>query len=130
MTADWTVAWSSAAERSLGRVPEKVGLAAIAFVVGPLTDNPLRTTKPLHDELDGYRSARVGDYRILIRVDDDSRRVLIARIEHRSTVYRPRTQALENREFWQRLSAVVIDDDYRRETAAWLGADLGPRSTD
>lgn len=36
---------------------------------------------------DGYR-IRVGDYRILYRIDDASKRVFIYRVKHRREVYR------------------------------------------
>jgi mRNA interferase RelE/StbE len=79
---------SSEARRGLRRLPGKVTAAIVEFITGPLADDPLRLSKQL-DELAAYRSARRGDYRVLIRVDDANRTILVARIDHRSDVYRP-----------------------------------------
>jgi mRNA interferase RelE/StbE len=81
---------SGEARRDLHRLPGKVAAAVIEFITGSLADNPLRLSKPLTHELVGYRTARRGDYRVLIRVDDDARAVLVVRIDHRAVVYRPR----------------------------------------
>ena len=85
----WRIQVDSAARRRLHRLPAKVAAAVIAFITGPLAENPDRLSKPLRDELADYRSARRGDYRILIRIDSDARTVLVVRIDHRADVYRP-----------------------------------------
>lgn len=58
-------------------------------ITGPLADNPARLSKPLAGELAGYRTARRGEYRVLIRIDPKARAVLVVRIDHRADVYRP-----------------------------------------
>ncbi|MGH3276729.1 MAG: type II toxin-antitoxin system RelE family toxin [Streptosporangiaceae bacterium] len=87
-TGPWHIAADSRARRSLHRLPGKVTAAIIAFITGPLADNPARLSKPLSGELASYRSARRGDYRVIIRLDEATRTVLVARIEHRADVYR------------------------------------------
>ena len=89
MTAPFEVRVSSAARRQLGRLPAKVATAVVEFITVVLPGNPLRLSKPLVGELTGLRSARRGDYRVLIEVDEDQRRILVVRIAHRSDVYRP-----------------------------------------
>ena len=76
--------------RHLNRLPEKVRAAALETVWGPIADNPQRLGKPLLGELEGLRSARRGDYRIIYEVFEDDRVVLIHRVQHRREVYRPR----------------------------------------
>jgi mRNA interferase RelE/StbE len=44
--------------------------------------------KPLKGRLDGYYRYRVGDYRVVFRVDAPSRIVYVPAIEHRSAAYR------------------------------------------
>jgi mRNA interferase RelE/StbE len=51
---------------------------------------PRRVGKPLRVELTGIWSARRGTYRILYRIHDDTREVIVLRIEHRRDVYRHR----------------------------------------
>jgi mRNA interferase RelE/StbE len=36
-------------------------------------------------------SARRGDYRVIYRIDDRARQVIVVAVEHRSDVYRPRS---------------------------------------
>ena len=76
--------------RHLNRLPEKVRAAALETVWGPIADNPQRLGRPLLGELEGLRSARRGDYRIIYEVFEDDRVVLIHRVQHRREVYGPR----------------------------------------
>jgi mRNA interferase RelE/StbE len=78
------------ARRGLHRLLAKVAAAIIEFITGPLADNPARLSKPLTNELAAYRTARRGDYRVLIRIDEDAHAVLVVHIDHRADVYRPR----------------------------------------
>jgi len=76
----------------LARLPEKIATAAVEFIYGSLSENPLRAGKPLKLGLAGLHSARRGDYRVIYRIGDHQRAVTIMAIEHRSDVYRPRQQ--------------------------------------
>lgn len=86
----FSVELSGEARRDLHRLPAKVSAAIIEFIIGPLADNPARMSKPLRNELAGYRTARRGDYRVLIRIDEPAHAVMVVRIDHRADVYRPR----------------------------------------
>ena len=48
-----------------------------------------RAGKPLRVDLAGVWSARRGTYRVLYRIREDLREVIILRIEHRRDAYRP-----------------------------------------
>ncbi|HUF85646.1 MAG TPA: type II toxin-antitoxin system RelE/ParE family toxin [Acidimicrobiia bacterium] len=86
----WSLQIAPSAERALGRLPERVAVAIVEFLVGPLLDEPERVGKPLQRELSGYRSARRGAYRIVYRLVDEESVVRVVRIEHRADVYRRR----------------------------------------
>jgi mRNA interferase RelE/StbE len=86
----WQLMVAPAAERTLGRLTDKVAAAIVEFMLGPLLDEPTRVGKPLQRELTGYWSARRGSYRVVYRLDDEAREVRVLRIEHRSDVYRSR----------------------------------------
>ena len=77
------------AVRSLERLPEAVASAVVEFLTGPLLGEPRRVGKPLVRQLAGYWSARRGAYRVVYAIDEENRRVLAVRIEHRADVYRP-----------------------------------------
>ncbi|MFT4128006.1 MAG: type II toxin-antitoxin system RelE/ParE family toxin [Gordonia sp. (in: high G+C Gram-positive bacteria)] len=86
--APYAVEFASAAKRSLARLPGRVVHAVIEFVAGPLAENPRRLSKPLRNDLDGTYSARRGDYRILLRIDEPHRTLVILDINHRAHIYR------------------------------------------
>jgi mRNA-degrading endonuclease RelE of RelBE toxin-antitoxin system len=69
---------------------EPVAAAVIEFLTTALVSEPRRVGKPLRRELTGIWSARRGTYRILYRVREDPREVIVLRVEHRADVYRPR----------------------------------------
>jgi mRNA interferase RelE/StbE len=46
--------------------------------------------KPLRSDLAGIHSARRGTYRVLYRINEEGREVIVVRIDHRSDAYRPR----------------------------------------
>lgn len=93
----YRLAISGPAARALAEtLPEKVALAAYAFITGPLLDQPHRVGKPLEPPLAPAWSGRRGDYRVLYLidddarlVDDDARLVEVTAIRHRSDAYRP-----------------------------------------
>ena len=72
------------------RLPEKAAAAIVKFVTGPLADDSHRLSKPLTNELLGLRTARRGDYRVLLTLDIEKHTLYIHRIDHRSDVYKPR----------------------------------------
>jgi mRNA-degrading endonuclease RelE of RelBE toxin-antitoxin system len=66
------------------QLPEAVAAAVIEFLTGTLIRDPRRVGKPLRRELAGVWSARRGTYRILYRVRDETREVIVLRVERRS----------------------------------------------
>lgn len=86
----WDLIVAPSAERVLRRLPEKVAAAVVAFMLGPLLENPKRVAYGLRRELEGLRAARRGPYRIVYEVDEQLRRVWVLRIDHRADVYRRR----------------------------------------
>lgn len=87
----YRVELSGPAVRALERLPPKLVDAVLRFLDGPLTQNPMRATKPLGAELEGLRAGYVGiAYRVLVRIDEDARLVQVMRIAHRADVYGPR----------------------------------------
>jgi mRNA interferase RelE/StbE len=77
----------SAARAIQRELPEPVAWAAIEFINGPLLDNPRRVGHPLQNELAGLYGARVGDYRVVYRINEEQREVEVIRVAHRAKVY-------------------------------------------
>jgi mRNA interferase RelE/StbE len=76
--------------RHLGRLPEKVRGAAVEAIFNIVAVNPQRAGKPLLGELEGLRSARRGDYRVIYEIDEAVNVVVVHRVQHRRDVYRQR----------------------------------------
>jgi mRNA interferase RelE/StbE len=78
------------AQRALtGKLPEAVATAVIEFLTTALISQPARVGKPLRDDLAGVWSARRATYRVLYRIREDVREVIVLRVEHRRDAYRP-----------------------------------------
>jgi mRNA interferase RelE/StbE len=85
----YTVVLSAAAKRAIERdLPEPVAAAVVDFLYGPLAADPYRVGKSLRLQLEGYWSARRGQYRIIYSIPDDQVLVRVVRISHRADVYR------------------------------------------
>jgi len=69
-------------------LPEAVAFAVIDFITGPLLENPQRVGAALRNELEGIWSARRGTYRVLYRIDEGRREVIVLRVGHRRDIYR------------------------------------------
>jgi mRNA-degrading endonuclease RelE of RelBE toxin-antitoxin system len=60
-------------------------------MAGPLLEAPYRVSKPLRDKLTGFHSARLGtEWRVLYRIDESKRAVIVQDIQHRSIAHRHR----------------------------------------
>lgn len=92
MTADepYQIVVARPAARTIAEeLPESVATAVVELITGPLLGNPRRLGVALRNELDGLWSVRRGTYRIVYRIDDVRREVVILRVGHRRDVYRP-----------------------------------------
>lgn len=89
-TPDYQTVLTGAALRSLQAVPPRVAEPLLAFVCGSLAEEPKRRGKPLQGELTGRWAARRGDYRIVYRLDDDTKVMYVLKIARRADVYRSR----------------------------------------
>ncbi len=76
--------------RTLSRLPAKVAVAVLDFLLGPLAENPRRVGKALRGDLEGLHAARVGAYRVVYEIDEQAHAVRVLFVDHRADVYRPR----------------------------------------
>ncbi|MCY3862451.1 MAG: type II toxin-antitoxin system RelE/ParE family toxin [bacterium] len=77
-----------AAKAIANELPESVASAVIELITGPLLENPRRVGVALRNELEGLWSARRGTYRVLYRVEETKREIVVLRVGHRRDVYR------------------------------------------
>ena len=86
--ADWSVEFTPCAEKALKRLDHSVGKR----VVGKLqeiqgVDDPRDFLKPMTGLLTGMFRLRVGDYRVIIDIQDERCVIIALDVGHRSTVY-------------------------------------------
>jgi len=86
----WSLVVAGPVRRAISRLPAKVAVAVLDFLVGPLLQNPHRVGKALRGDLEGLHAARVGAYRVIYEIEVEARAVRVVFVEHRADVYRPR----------------------------------------
>jgi mRNA-degrading endonuclease RelE of RelBE toxin-antitoxin system len=84
----YTVLLAPGAKRAIERdLPQAVAAAVVDLLYGPLAEDPYRVGKPLRLQLEGYWSARRGQYRVIYSIHDDEVLVRVVRISHRADAY-------------------------------------------
>jgi mRNA interferase RelE/StbE len=84
----WAVELTGPARRALERdLPEAVAWAAYTFITERLPTNPYRLGGELAAPFEGCRSAHLGTYRVVYRIDDTSRTVYVLSVRLRGDVY-------------------------------------------
>jgi len=86
----WKVELSLAAKADLARLGAAEAARILKFLYNRLEkrDNPRETGKPLKGSLREYWRYRVGDYRVICRLDDGIVTVLVVHIGNRREVYK------------------------------------------
>ena len=76
--------------RHLRRLPEEIRTAVLAAIFERIAAEPYQAGKALRGELEGLRSARRGDYRVIYEIDEPRQAVIIHRAQHSRAAYRRR----------------------------------------
>jgi mRNA interferase RelE/StbE len=86
----WTIEFVPAARKEL----KKLGRAEAARIIGTLEtriatrNDPRELGSALGGELGGLWRWRIGDYRVVARIEDERITILVVRVAHRREVYR------------------------------------------
>lgn len=86
----WRIEFLPAAEKELaklGRTEAKRVLHTLKTRIAPL-DDPRRLGAPLTGELAGLWRWRIGNYRVIARIEDERITILVVRVAHRRQAYR------------------------------------------
>ncbi len=85
----WLVELSGEAERALEKLDQQQAQRILHFLSARLSrlENPRSIGGPLHGPLGEFWKYRVGDYRLICKIEDKRLVVLVLRIGHRSYVY-------------------------------------------
>jgi mRNA interferase RelE/StbE len=87
----WNVELAASADRELSKLDAQHARRILKFLHQRLAKlaNPRSFGKALHgSELGGFWKYRVGDYRLICKIEDDRLIVLVLRIGHRREIYR------------------------------------------
>lgn len=85
----WKIELTRKAEKDLVAIPQSIRKRISAFLhlrIGQ-SENPRNHGTALKGELKGLWRYRVGDYRIVARIEDENVTVLVVRIDHRKDIY-------------------------------------------
>ena len=86
----WTVSFEPRALSELKKLDRSAQLRVVRFLQERIAGehDPRGSGKPLTGDKVGLWRYRVGEYRIVCRIDDEIGSVLVLRIAHRKDVYR------------------------------------------
>ena len=86
----WTIEFVPQAAKELKKLGRAEAVRIITVLeqrIAPL-DDPREIGSPLKGEHEGYWRWRVGDYRVIARIEDERVLILVVRVAHRREVYR------------------------------------------
>jgi mRNA interferase RelE/StbE len=86
----WTVEFHPDAAKELKRLDRRVAARLVKTLetrIAPL-DDPRSLGAPLKGEHESYWRWRIGDYRVIARIEDARITILIVRVAHRREAYR------------------------------------------
>lgn len=78
---------ASVVKEDISSLPKRMKTVIKKAIEERLMRDPIGFGKPLRYSLRGHRRLRVGDYRIMYRIDSDLMAVVIVAIKHRKDVY-------------------------------------------
>lgn len=78
----------SVVEEDIPLLPKRIKSSIKKAIEERLMTDPIGFGKPLRYSLRGHRRLRVGDYRIVYRIDLDIKLVIIVTIKHRKDIYK------------------------------------------
>ena len=88
MSDGWTVELTGPARRELQHdLPEAVAWAAYTFITEWLPTNPYRLGGELTAPYEGCRSAHLGTYRVVYRIDEGRKTIYVLAVRLRGDVY-------------------------------------------
>jgi len=89
-SAPWSLVFHPVAAKELKKLDRKTAARILHTLETRIAilDDPRTTGAPLKGEHDGYWRWRVGDYRIVAKIQDERVTIAVVRVAHRREVYR------------------------------------------
>lgn len=81
------VSWTEEARLALDKMPENLADLILRKVEEHLAKDPVAIGKPLASNLKGLFTYRIGDYRVIYKIDREVIEILVTKVAHRSIAY-------------------------------------------
>jgi len=81
----WQISYHPEIEDDISGLPKNIKTRVQKAIEQRLLADPIRYGVPLRRSLYGYRKLRVGDYRVIFKLDKDT--IVVLKIGHRKEVY-------------------------------------------
>lgn len=84
----WTIEFAATAEKELSKLDKSAAKRILKFLKERVATDPRSSGKALRGDHAGLWRYRIGDYRVICEIRDQTVSVLVVRIGHRKEVYR------------------------------------------
>jgi mRNA interferase RelE/StbE len=86
----WTLEFTSESSKALKALDKKQATRIVEFLEHRISSlkNPRDLGKPLSGQLSEFWRYRVGDYRVICKIEDEAITILVIEIGHRREIYR------------------------------------------
>jgi len=86
---DWRIEFSPAASREIRKLDRELQRRVLAYLEALIADcdNPRQRGKGLTSQRSGFWRYRVGDLRVICKIQDHELIVLVVTVSHRSSAY-------------------------------------------
>jgi len=85
----WSINFNKKSEKELSKLDKKTQQKIVKFLYGlENNDNPRKSGRALKGDLGLFWRYRVGDYRIICQIEDETIMILVLSVGHRKEVYR------------------------------------------
>lgn len=91
---DWSINITDEAEKQLRKLDKQISKRITKYLKTKLKENPRAHGKRLLGEFSDFWRYRIGDYRVIARIQENELLVLVIHIEHRSKVYKKKPKKL------------------------------------
>jgi mRNA interferase RelE/StbE len=85
----WSINFNKKSEKELSKLDKQTQQKIVKFLYGlENNDNPRKSGRALKGDLGLFWRYRVGDYRIICQIEDETIMILVLSVGHRKEVYR------------------------------------------
>lgn len=85
----WSINFNKKSEKELSKLDKQTQQKIVKFLCGlENNDNPRKSGRALKGDLGLFWRYRVGDYRIICQIEDETIMILVLSVGHRKEVYR------------------------------------------